>query len=134
LRANDGRVVSNFIDQALRNKPLTIYGTGEQTRSLQYVSDLVEGIVRLLGVKHHEPVNLGNPQERTVLELAELIKELTGTRSEIEFKPLPTDDPRRRLPDITKAKTLLDWTPGVEIRDGLKQTIAWYKEQLAVAK
>jgi dTDP-glucose 4,6-dehydratase len=134
LRANDGRVVSNFIDQALRNKPLTIYGTGEQTRSFQYVSDLVEGIVRLLGVKHHEPVNLGNPQERTVLELAELIKELTGTRSEIEFKPLPTDDPRRRLPDITKAKTLLDWTPGVEIRDGLKQTIAWYKEQLAVAK
>jgi len=134
LRANDGRVVSNFIDQALRGKPLTIYGSGEQTRSFQYVSDLVEGIVRLLGVKHHEPVNLGNPQERTVLELAELIKELTGTKSEIEFKPLPTDDPRRRLPDISKAKTLLDWTPRVEITDGLKQTIAWYKEQLAVAK
>ncbi len=134
LRANDGRVVSNFIDQALRNKPLTIYGSGEQTRSFQYVSDLVEGIVRLTGVKHHEPVNLGNPQERTVLELAELVKELTGTKSQIEFKPLPTDDPKRRLPDITKAKTLLDWTPKVEIRDGLTQTIAWYKEQLAVAK
>lgn len=134
LRANDGRVVSNFIDQALRGKPLTIYGSGSQTRSFQYVSDLVEGIVRLTGVKHHEPVNLGNPQERTVLELAELVKELTGSKSEIEFKPLPTDDPKRRLPDITKAQTLLDWTPRVEIRDGLVQTIAWYKEQLAVAK
>ncbi len=134
LRANDGRVVSNFIDQALRGKPLTIYGSGEQTRSFQYVSDLVEGIVRLMGVKFHEPVNLGNPQERTVLELAELVKELTGSKSEIVFKPLPTDDPKRRLPDITRAKDLLDWTPKVEIRDGLKQTIAWYKEQLAVAK
>lgn len=134
LRANDGRVVSNFIDQALRNKPLTIYGSGEQTRSFQYVSDLVEGIVRLMGVKHHEPVNLGNPQERTVLDLATLIKELTGSKSEILFKPLPTDDPRRRLPDISKAKKLLDWTPRVEITEGLNQTIAWYKEQLAVAK
>lgn len=134
LRANDGRVVSNFIDQALRGKPLTIYGGGEQTRSFQYVSDLVEGIVRLTGVKFHEPVNLGNPQERTVLELAELIKELTGSKSEIVYKPLPTDDPKRRLPDITRAKQLLDWTPRVEIRDGLSQTIAWYKEQLAVAK
>ncbi|PZM82784.1 MAG: SDR family NAD-dependent epimerase/dehydratase [Candidatus Melainabacteria bacterium] len=134
LRANDGRVVSNFIDQALRGKPLTIYGGGEQTRSFQYVSDLVEGIVRLTGVKFHEPVNLGNPQERTVLELAELIKELTGSKSEIVYKPLPTDDPKRRLPDITRAKELLDWTPEVQIRDGLQQTIAWYKEQLAVAK
>lgn len=134
LRANDGRVVSNFIDQALRGKPLTIYGSGEQTRSFQYVSDLVEGIVRLMGVKFHEPVNLGNPQERTVLELAELVKELTGSKSEIVFKPLPTDDPKRRLPDITRANDLLDWTPKVEIRDGLKQTISWYKEQLAVAK
>ena len=134
LRANDGRVVSNFIDQALRGKPLTIYGNGEQTRSFQYVSDLVEGIVRLTGVKFHEPVNLGNPQERTVLELAELVKELTGSKSEIVFKPLPTDDLKRRLQDITRAKDLLDWTPKVEIKDGLKQTIAWYKEQLAVAK
>ncbi|HNB24220.1 MAG TPA: SDR family NAD-dependent epimerase/dehydratase, partial [Candidatus Melainabacteria bacterium] len=100
----------------------------------QYVSDLVEGIVRLTNVQFHEPVNLGNPQERTVLELAELIKELTGSKSEIVYKPLPTDDPKRRLPDITRAKELLDWTPRVEIRDGLSQTIAWYKEQLAVAK
>lgn len=134
LRANDGRVVSNFIDQALRDKPLTIYGGGEQTRSFQYVSDLVEGIVRLMGVEHHDPVNLGNPQERTVLELAELVKQLTGSKSEIVFKPLPTDDPQRRLPDITKAKTLLDWTPKVEITDGLTQTIAWYKEQLVAVK
>ncbi|MBC7997137.1 MAG: SDR family oxidoreductase [Leptolyngbya sp.] len=130
LRANDGRVVSNFIDQALRDKPLTIYGGGEQTRSFQYVADLVEGIVRLMGVEHHDPVNLGNPQERTVLELAQLVKELIGSKSEIVFKPLPTDDPQRRLPDITKAKALLDWTPKVEITDGLTRTIAWYKEQL----
>lgn len=134
LRANDGRVVSNFIDQALRDKPLTIYGGGEQTRSFQYVADLVEGIVRLMGVEHHDPVNLGNPQERTVLELAELVKELIGSKSEIVFKPLPTDDPQRRLPDITKAKALLDWTPKVEITDGLTRTIAWYKEQLIAVK
>lgn len=131
LRFNDGRVVSNFIWQALMNKPLTIYGDGSQTRSFQYVSDLVEGIVRLLGVKHHQPVNLGNPQERTVLELAKLIKELTGSKSEIEFKPLPEDDPKRRLPDITKAKQLLNWTPDKDILEGLNSTISWYREQMA---
>lgn len=130
LRFNDGRVVSNFINQALTGQPLTIYGDGTQTRSFQYVSDLVEGIVRLMGVKHHLPVNLGNPQERTVLELAELVKKLTGVKSEIVFKPLPQDDPKRRLPDITKAKTLLDWTPSKDIVEGLNATIAWYREQL----
>jgi dTDP-glucose 4,6-dehydratase len=137
LRFNDGRVVSNFIHQALTSKPLTIYGEGSQTRSFQYVSDLVEGIVRLMGVKFHEPVNLGNPQERTVVELANLIKELTGSKSEIVFKPLPTDDPKRRLPDITRAKKLLDWTPEKNLVDGLNTTIAWYREhlpQVAAAK
>jgi dTDP-glucose 4,6-dehydratase len=131
LRPNDGRVVSNFIDQALTGKPLTIYGDGSQTRSFQYVSDLVEGIVRLLGVTFHEPVNLGNPSERTVLDLASLVKELTGSKSEIEFKSLPQDDPKRRLPDISRAKQLLDWTPNKDIHEGLNATIKWYRELLA---
>jgi len=130
LRLDDGRVVSNFIGQALSNKPITIYGAGSQTRSFQHVSDLVEGIVRLMGVKHHEPVNLGNPQERTIAELANLIKELTECKSEIIQKPLPVDDPKRRLPDITKAKTLLDWTPKKNLIEGLKETIDWYREEL----
>jgi len=130
LRFNDGRVVSNFIGQALKNEPLTIYGDGSQTRSFQYVSDLIEGIVRLMGVEFHEPVNLGNPQERTVLELAKLIKELTKSKSEIVFRELPTDDPKRRLPDISRAKSLLDWTPRKDLVEGLNETIAWYREQL----
>jgi dTDP-glucose 4,6-dehydratase len=130
LRLDDGRVVSNFIGQALSNKPITIYGAGSQTRSFQHVSDLVEGIVRLMGVKHHEPVNLGNPQERTIAELANLIKELTESKSEIIQKPLPVDDPKRRLPDITKAKNLLDWTPKKDLIEGLKETIDWYREEL----
>jgi dTDP-glucose 4,6-dehydratase len=132
LRFNDGRVVSNFIDQALKNEPLTIYGDGSQTRSFQYVSDLIEGIVRLMKVDFHEPVNLGNPDEKTVLELAELIKKLTGSSSEIVRKPLPTDDPKRRLPDITRAKKLLNWTPSKDLVEGLTETIAWYRERLLV--
>ncbi len=131
LRFNDGRVVSNLIGQALTDKPLTIYGAGQQTRAFQYVTDLVEGIVRLMGVEHHLPVNLGNPQERTVLELADLVRKLTGSKSEIVFKPLPQDDPKRRLPDITKAKQLLDWTPNKDLVAGLNETIAWYRQQLA---
>jgi dTDP-glucose 4,6-dehydratase len=131
LRFNDGRVVSNFIGQALTGKPITIYGDGSQTRSFQYVSDLVEGIVRLMGVQFHEPVNLGNPQEVTVGELAELVKEMTGSRSEIIYKPLPEDDPRRRLPDISRAKTLLGWTPKTDLRKGLSETIAWYRQNLS---
>lgn len=130
LRPNDGRVVSNFIKQALMGEPLTAYGDGKQTRSFQYVSDLVEGIVRLMGVDHHLPVNIGNPEERTVLELAQLIKELTKTKSEVVFETLPTDDPKQRLPDITKAKTLLGWQPQVDLRTGLLKTIDWYREHL----
>jgi dTDP-glucose 4,6-dehydratase len=130
LRLDDGRVVSNFIGQALTDKPLTIYGNGSQTRSFQYVSDLIDGLVRLISVEHNQPINLGNPQEKTVLELATLIKELTGASSEIIMKALPTDDPKRRLPDITKAKTLLNWQPTQDLVEGLNKTIAWYREQL----
>jgi dTDP-glucose 4,6-dehydratase len=130
LRLDDGRVVSNFIGQALTNKPMTVYGDGSQTRSFQYISDLVDGLIKLMAVEHHEPVNLGNPVEKTVLELATHIKKLTGSKSEIVMKPLPTDDPRRRLPDITKAKKLLNWFPSKNLDEGLADTIAWYKQQL----
>ena len=130
LRLDDGRVVSNFIGQALTGKPITIYGEGQQTRSFQFVSDLVDGIVRLMGVEHHLPVNLGNPQEKTVRELAEIIRELTGSASEITARPLPVDDPRRRLPDISKAKSLLGWTPKKDLVEGLTETIEWYRKEL----
>ncbi len=132
LRLDDGRVVSNLIGQALTGQPLTIYGDGSQTRSFQFVSDLVEGIVRLMGVEHHLPVNLGNPQEKTVKELATIIKDLTGSKSEIVSKPLPVDDPKRRLPDITKAKQLLGWTPSKDLIEGLKETIEWYRAELSL--
>lgn len=132
LRPDDGRVVSNFIKQALLGEPLTIYGEGQQTRSFQYVSDLVEGIVRLMGVEHHLPVNIGNPEEKTVLELAQIIKELTASKSEIVKKPLPIDDPQRRLPDVTKAKALLNWNPQTDLRAGLNNTIEWYRKHLGI--
>jgi len=130
LRFNDGRVVSNFIGQALTGKPITVYGDGHQTRSFQYVSDLVEGIVRLMAVDYHDPVNIGNPEEFAVGHLAMLVKEMTGSKSEIVNEPLPTDDPKRRLPDISRAQKLLSWKPTVDLRTGLAKTIAWYKEEL----
>jgi len=133
LRLDDGRVVSNFIRQALEGEPLTVYGDGSQTRSFQYVSDLVDGIVRTMNSDHHHPINLGNPQEKTVAEIAKIIKELTKTKSEIVFKELPVDDPRRRLPDITKAKEILGWNPKTDLLDGLKQTIAWFETQVPTA-
>jgi dTDP-glucose 4,6-dehydratase len=119
----DGRLVSNFIVQSLAGEPLTVYGDGSQTRSFQYVDDLVEGIVRLLAADTSRPINLGNPEERSVLELAELVRDLTGSRSRIEFLPLPEDDPRRRRPDITLARQLLHWEPVVPLEDGLRLTI-----------
>lgn len=131
LRPDDGRVVSSFIKQALTGKPFTVYGEGQQTRSFQYVSDLIDGIRRLMEVEHHQPVNIGNPEERTVLELASVVKELTGSQSEIIHEPLPVDDPCRRLPDITKARTLLGWSPRVDLRTGLLRTIEWYRNELA---
>lgn len=131
LRMNDGRVVSNFVSQAIAGKDLTVYGEGQQTRSFQYVSDLVEGIVRLMSVEFHEPVNLGNPEEFTIMELADIVKKLTGSNSKIIYEPLPIDDPRRRLPDISRAKQLLKWTPQVDLRSGLEKTIAWFRTQAA---
>lgn len=130
LRPDDGRVVSSFIKQALTGQELTVYGEGKQTRSFQYVSDLVDGIRALMEVDFHEPVNIGNPDEKTVLELASIVKELTNVSSPIKFEPLPKDDPQRRLPDITRAKKLLNWTPKVDLRTGLSRTIEWYRNEL----
>jgi nucleoside-diphosphate-sugar epimerase len=126
----DGRVVSNFIVQALRGEPLTVFGDGSQTRSFCYVDDLIEGIRRLMEVEYPYPVNLGNPEEYRVLELAQLVKELTGSPSPITFLPLPEDDPKQRRPDITLARKLLSWEPKVPVREGLSRTIAYFKELL----
>src|SRR5216110_412027 len=123
MRLNDGRVVPNFISQALRGEPLTVYGDGSQTRSFCYVSDLVEGIVRLLRSDHSGPVNCGNPMEVSILQFAEKIKAFTGSRSEIVFRPLPEDDPKVRQPDITRARKLLGWEPRIGLEDGLRRTI-----------
>jgi UDP-glucuronate decarboxylase len=131
LRPGDGRVVSNFIVQALRGEPLTIYGNGEQTRSFCYVDDTVEGLLRMMNADVEGPINIGNPVEHTVLDLAEHVLRLTGSRSRLEKRPLPADDPRKRRPDITRAKQHLDWEPKVSLEDGLKETIAFFREELA---
>jgi dTDP-glucose 4,6-dehydratase len=130
MRLNDGRVVPNFIAQALRGEPITVYGDGSQTRSFCYVSDLVEGIVRLLRSEHPGPINCGNPTEVTILQFAERIKALTGSKSEIVFKPLPVDDPKVRQPDITRARTLLGWEPQVGLDDGLRRTIDYFRTRV----
>jgi dTDP-glucose 4,6-dehydratase len=130
MRLRDGRVVPNFIAQALRNEPMTVYGDGSQTRSFCYVSDLVEGIVRLLHSDYSAPVNCGNPTEVTILDFAEAIKTLTGSRSEIVFRPLPEDDPKQRQPDITRARTLLGWEPTVGLEAGLRQTIEFFRDKV----
>ena len=130
MRARDGRVVSNFIVQALKGEPLTVYGEGQQTRSFCYVSDLVDGIYRLFMSSHVEPTNIGNPHEFTVQQLAERVLALTGSKSPIERRPLPTDDPKVRQPDITKARTLLGWEPKVPLEEGLQRTIAYFREHL----
>jgi UDP-glucuronate decarboxylase len=128
---NDGRVVSNFVVQALTGRELTIYGTGEQTRSFCYVDDLVDGLIRLMnkdGV--HDPVNLGNPGEFTIKELAEEIASLCGINAAIKYEPLPQDDPRQRQPDITRARELLGWQPTIALREGLERTIAYFSERM----
>ncbi len=130
MRLNDGRVLPNFMCQAVRGEPLTVYGDGKQTRSFQYVSDLVEGIYRLLATDFHEPVNLGNPSEITVLEFAEEILKLTGSKSKIEYKPLPQDDPKVRQPDITRARQLLGWEPAINREAGLKRTLDYFRMKL----
>lgn len=129
MRPDDGRVVSNFIMQALKDEPITIYGDGSQTRSFCYVDDLINGMVGMMEQdKEIGPINLGNPSEFTILELAEAVLRLTGSKSELVFQPLPQDDPLQRQPDITKAKAVLDWTPKVALEDGLKETIAYFKK------
>ncbi len=130
MRARDGRVVSNFVVQALRGEPLTIYGDGSQTRSFCYVSDLIEGIYRLFASDRVDPTNLGNPDEFSVRELAELVLRLTRSRSPVEYRPLPTDDPKVRRPDITVARRALGWNPQVSLEQGLCETIAYFRERL----
>jgi UDP-glucuronate decarboxylase len=127
---NDGRVVSNFIAQSLKGHPLTVYGDGSQTRSFCYVSDLVDGLMKLMEGEHTGPINLGNPEEYTILQLAEKVRDKINPDREIIFKPLPQDDPRKRKPDITKAKTLLNWQPTISLETGLTETIAEFKQRI----
>jgi dTDP-glucose 4,6-dehydratase len=131
MRPSDGRVVSNFIVQALKGEPLTIYGDGSQTRSFCYVDDEIDGIVRLFERGDSEPTNIGNPGEFTVSQLAEMVIELTGTKSRIEYRPLPTDDPKQRCPDISRAKRSLDWEPRTPLTEGLTRTIAYLRRVLS---
>jgi len=129
MRPNDGRAIPAFVPQALKNEPISIFGDGAQTRSFCYVSDLVEGIYRLLTSDHNDPVNIGNPNEMTIKQMAQEIIRLTGSKSELIFKPLPVDDPKVRQPNISKAKALFNWEPKVTLEEGLKKTIAWFKTQ-----
>jgi dTDP-glucose 4,6-dehydratase len=131
LQLNDGRVISNFMKQALRGEDLTVYGTGSQTRSFCYVEDEIEGILRLSRTQEHFPVNIGNPGEFTILECAEKVLEITGAKSKIRFAPIPEDDPRRRCPDISKAKALLNWEPKIDLTTGLKRSLPYFQEAVA---
>src|SRR5213083_1237487 len=130
MRIDDGRAIPAFISQALAGQPLTIFGDGSQTRSFQYISDLIDGLWRLMRAPVNDPVNLGNPQEMTLLELAKRIFRLTGARSEIVFRPLPTDDPKVRQPEIGRARALLGWEPRVDVDEGLRLTIDWFRRRL----
>ena len=130
MRLRDGRVVPAFISQALKNEPITVFGDGNQTRSFCFVSDLIDGIFRLSQSDFHEPVNIGNPHEMTIRQFAEEIVRITGSKSKIEYRPLPVDDPKQRRPDITRARKLLNWEPKVELTEGLERTIAFFKTKL----
>jgi UDP-glucuronate decarboxylase len=136
MHPNDGRVVSNFIVQALKNEPITIYGQGQQTRSFCYVDDLIEAMILLMNTPDDitGPINTGNPIEFTMLELAELVLKLTSSKSKLSFKPLPADDPQQRKPDITLAKNVLGWEPKVALEDGLKETIHYFKNALNISR
>jgi dTDP-glucose 4,6-dehydratase len=131
MRLNDGRALPNFVHQALTGQPITVYGNGQQTRSFCYVSDLIEGIYRLMNSDEHEPTNIGNPQEITILEFAERIRALTGVSVPIVFNPLPQDDPKQRCPDISKARRILGWEPKVNLQDGLRVTLDYFQKQVA---
>jgi dTDP-glucose 4,6-dehydratase len=128
MRKEDGRAIPNFISQALKGEPVTVYGDGSQTRSFCYITDLIDGIYRLMNSDLNEPVNIGNPNEMTLLALAKKIIELTKSKSKIEYRPLPKDDPKVRRPDITKAKKLLGWQPTIGLEEGLKKTIEYFKD------
>jgi dTDP-glucose 4,6-dehydratase len=130
MRLNDGRALPNFLYQALRGEPITVYGDGKQTRSFCYVSDLIEGIYRLLESDEHMPTNIGNPQEITILEFAERVRALVGASAPIVFHPLPQDDPKQRCPDITKARRILHWEPKVQLADGLRRTLEYFRQQV----
>ncbi|HEY1161391.1 MAG TPA: UDP-glucuronic acid decarboxylase family protein, partial [Terracidiphilus sp.] len=132
LHPGDGRVISNFMMQALRGEPLSVYGEGNQTRSFCYVDDLIEGILRLSRSGEHMPVNIGNPVEFTIIECAQAVLEVTGSRSELRFEPLPEDDPARRCPDITRARTLLGWEPQVTLKEGLARSLQYFRNKVAV--
>ena len=134
MRLNDGRALPNFVYQALTGQPITVYGTGKQTRSFCYVSDLIDGIYRLMMSDEHEPTNIGNPHEITILEFAERIRSLLGVTTPIVFEPLPQDDPKQRCPDISKARRLLGWEPKVNLEEGLRLTLESFKKQFAEAK
>ena len=133
MKLNDGRVVPAFLDQALRGEPMTVFGSGSQTRSFCYVSDLVDGLYRLMLSDERYPVNLGNPREMTILEFAQHIRQMTGTKSEIVFEPLPEDDPKQRQPDISKARAVLGWEPRVPLDEGLRETVAYFRGLAAAA-
>jgi dTDP-glucose 4,6-dehydratase len=128
MRPHDGRAIPTFLRQALQDRPITVFGDGSQTRSFTYVSDLVEGIWALMQAGVNEPVNIGNPREMTLLQLARQIIQMSGSRSEVVFRPLPTDDPKVRQPDITKARRVLGWEPRIEVEDGLRRTIDWCRK------
>ena len=130
MRIDDGRVVPNFVGQALRDEPLTIYGDGSQTRSFCYVSDLIDGIYRLLLSDERAPVNIGNPAEITIAEFAQKLIEITGSAGGVQYKPLPKDDPKQRQPDIAKARQVLGWEPSIPLDHGMGQTVAWFRERL----
>ncbi len=130
MRLNDGRAVPAFMSQALRNEDVTVFGTGSQTRSFTYISDLVDGIIRLMLSDTNDPVNIGNPREMTITEIAETIIRMTGSKSRIVYRPLPTDDPKQRRPDIARARALLGWEPKVQLEDGLVETIEYFRSKL----
>jgi dTDP-glucose 4,6-dehydratase len=130
MRVNDGRAVPAFMSQALRNEDVTVFGDGTQTRSFCYVSDLVDGIIRLMHAPVNDPVNIGNPQELTIEQIARLIIKMTGSKSQVVYKPLPEDDPKVRQPDITRARTLLGWEPKVSLEDGLGATIEYFRQKV----
>jgi dTDP-glucose 4,6-dehydratase len=134
MALNDGRAIPNFMYQALKGEDLTVYGDGSQTRSFCYVSDLIDGFVRLLKSGHTNPVNIGNPIEMSLLEMAEKILQVTGSRSKIVFKPLPEDDPKLRQPDISQARKLLEWEPKVKLEEGLRDTLDYFRKSIDAHK